>query len=445
MSEKYQQVKNIFSDILETEPLKEISIKNYMVKRDYIKDVYNHVTKENYADMKKDAIQFLGISHSQLDEFFVEIICSNLYCDLSVILQIVGDKRKRHEYFLGELDVVGNEYKTTIERFRKRLQPERINKIEKLKISDDECIYYAPTLIRAYKDTLLIKRDGTDILDISDVFIDIFKALFYDTDEQTKDSSYTKSIRQIKAYRLWEFTPATIQQVANIYQKVFDSSNSYKYAENVFLEKLFGLLTLNEIISKNFGEKELIFITRGMGKMHLLGYSRMTKLIASKICYKNYHIFEDVISSYIYPLCSECIVAILNDVITYIARIESKERASFIEDIRNVCHNNSTKMPNKDLLNNIESDCIMDMFKTLFDLPKDSKDKNEKTKVLRTYLSSLKGSYIYTDIVEGKEITKAVVNDMSYESLFYPQYIPYSDDVFPRIDEELKNCRRINY
>ena len=59
LSEKYEQIKNIFSDILETEPLKEINIKDYERKIDYIKDVYNHITKKEYADMKKMLFSFL--------------------------------------------------------------------------------------------------------------------------------------------------------------------------------------------------------------------------------------------------------------------------------------------------------------------------------------------------------------------------------------------------
>lgn len=440
MSDKYEQIKNIFSDVLETEPLKEISIKDYGSKIDYIKGVYNYITKNKYADMKKDAIQFLGISHSKLDEFLIEIICSNLYCDLALILQIVGNKVIKHEYLIASLGIDGIGNKTTAERLRKRLQPDRMNKMEELRnVKDVGCVYYAPTVISAYKDTLFVNRAGTDILDISTIFIDVFKALFCETDEQTQN------IRLIKAYRLWKFTPDTIHEVANIYQQVFGSENSYKYAEIIFLEKLFGLLTLNEILTKDFDTKSLIPITKGIAKMHSLGYSSMTQLIASKINYKNHHIFEDVIIQYIYPLCSECIAAILKDVITYMGRIEVKEREKLVKTLLNTCHNNTTQMYSKNLFENTKLDCVMDMFKAIFDLPDKCKTESERAEVLKIYLASLKDSYSYEDNIEGENKIVSVVNDISYENLSYAQNFEYTDDCLPLTEEDLKNYRRQKY
>ena len=76
MSEKYEQIKNIFSDILDLELCNEINIKDYERKIDYIKDVYSHFAQNKYADIKKEAVQFLGISHIKFDEYLLEIICS---------------------------------------------------------------------------------------------------------------------------------------------------------------------------------------------------------------------------------------------------------------------------------------------------------------------------------------------------------------------------------
>lgn len=437
LSEKYQQIKNIFSDILETEPLKEISIKDYRIKIDYIKDVYNHITQNKYADIKKDVMQFLEISHSKLDVFLIEIICSNLYCDLALILQIVCNKTVKHEYLISSLGIDGDENKTKAERLRKRLQPNRINTMEELKlVKDTENVYFAPTVASAYKEALLVKRSETDILDISKVFIDIFKALFCEAEENSK------SIRLIRSYRLWEFTPETIHEVAKIYQQVLSNENSYKYAEIIFLERLFGLLTLNEILSKDFNKKDIIFVTESMRKMHSLGYSSMTKLIASKINHKNHHVFDNVITQYIYPLCSECITTILQEVITYLATRKIEEREEVIERLLKTCSSNLMQISDKGLLENIKSNYTMDMFMTLFDLPQDIKKKENKTKALIVYLASQSGSYSYTEEIEGAVKTISIVNDRSYESLYYPQYITYPD--FDNEDKP-KISRRIKY
>lgn len=437
MSKKYEQIKNIFSDILDTEPLKEISIKNYDRKIDYIRDVYNHITKDKYADMKKEAIQFLGISHSQLDDFLIEIICSNLYCDLALILQNLGNEVIKHEYLIASFGIDGSENKTAAERLRKRLQPDRMNTMEELKnVKDDECVYYAPTVISAYKNTLFVNRVGTDILDISTVFIDIFKALFCETDEQTKN------VRLIKAYRLWKFTPDTIHEISKIYQQVFGGENLYKYAELIFLEKLFGLLTVNDILSQDFNKKDIVFVTKGMGKMHSLGYSSMTNLIVSKINYKNHRIFEDIITRYIHPCCSECIATILKHVITYLGTRKNEERALIAESWLKVCCGNLVQISGKYLLKNIKSDYTMDVFRTLFDLPEDNENSENKAKALIFYLTSQSGSYSYTDEIDGESKTKSIVNDRSYESLSHLRYITYPD-----YDNEGKSkiFRRIKY
>lgn len=437
MSEKYQQIKDIFSGILESEILKEICIKDYTNKTDYVKAVYSNVTKNKYAEMKKNAIQFLEIPHSKLDDLLIEIICSNLYCDLALILQIVGNKRKIKEYYYGEIAGTDANNKKVISKLEGRLKPDRLNKKEELKtISDSEHVFYAPTVIKAYKEALFVKRSGTDILDISTVFIDIFKALFCEAKEDSKN------VRLIRTYRLWKFTPETICEVTKIYKQVLSSENAYKYAEIVFLEKLFGLLTLNEILSKGFNKKELTHVTTGMGKMNTLGYSSMTRLIASKINYKNHHIYEDVITQYVYPLCSECITAILYDVITYIATIKIEERETIVAGLLNACSRKLVQFPSNDLLKSIEYYYTMDAFKTLFDLPKDLKKKEHEIKALKIYLSSQQDSYSCDEEIDEDIKTTSIVNDMSYESFFRLHYITYPD--FDN-EEKPKFSRRIKY
>ncbi len=326
MSKQNERIKEIFSAALDKEAIKGISINKYASKKDYIKDVYNHITQNKYAEMRTDAADFLGIAPTKLDELFMETICSNLYGDLALIWQIVAEMGKHPLFFISEFGVTEKEKEKTIDRVERRLRSDRIEKLEDLKkISDNDNIYRAPVVMPAYRDILIVKKEKSDDIYVSKIFTNIFRTLFYDTAEQKEDEFYKKTIRQIRRYRLWEFSSDTFQHLAKIYQEVCFSKNKYKHAEIVFLEKLFGILTLNEIFEKNFKNEELTYVTKGMGRIHLLGYTNMTKLLASKINLKNHHIVEEIIDMYIYPLCSACILTILNDVISYIFRIEKKK------------------------------------------------------------------------------------------------------------------------
>ena len=372
MNEKYSTIKTIFSGILDDKPIDEIRFSNYHLKNDYIKDIYADVIRKNYPDMKSAAIKFLGITHSQFDAMILEIISLNLYCDFALMLQILGDKKYKHEYFLTSLGIDDTDNKKTKNRIMKRLNPMRLKKTNRLYIKNKNKFQYStPTLIRAFKDTLFVKRSGTNIMDISEVFIDIFKFLFIDTDEQANDKRYSQNIKLIKSYRIWKFTPNTIQQIATCYQNVAISNNPYKYAEIVFLEKLFGLMTLNEIFLCRFKDKDLPSITDSMSLMQTLGYSSMTKLIASKITRKNYYVFEDMISSFIYPLCESCITTILSSVLSYTEKIVSNQKTSCLENLLHTCLKNTQPMINQNMFKSIENHphTFHAMFRTLFNLP----------------------------------------------------------------------------
>ena len=70
----------------------------------------------------------------------LDAIYSNLYCDIMVILQnMVGNKsRIRHEMFLTNVEFNSDFHikvtRSSKERFRRRMQPNRLNLVKKFKI-----------------------------------------------------------------------------------------------------------------------------------------------------------------------------------------------------------------------------------------------------------------------------------------------------------------------
>ncbi len=81
------------------------------------------------------------------------------------------------------------------------------------------------------------------------------------------------------------------------------------------------------------------------------------------------------------------------------------------------------------LIKCIQSDCLPDMFKTMFDIPKDDEPIVEGVPPLITYLTTTPGSYIYSERVNNdsdndKKTKKTirtinVVNNICYQNLSY--------------------------
>lgn len=417
MSEKYQQIKNIFSEVLEVEPLPDnIKINKFYTISDYIKGVYKHICKEHYGEMSKGAINFLGISQTKLDELLIEIICSNMYCDVALILQIIGAKGKRHEYFLSDIGVFGSKSKKTIERFRKRLNPKRLTERKRKIIPNNEnSSYYIPTIANVFMETLFVKRK--DIFDISEVFVDVFRALFYDTDEQVKDDSRTTNIGLIKSYQLWEFTADTLFQVSEMYREILNGKSEYKYAELTLVEKLFGLITLSDILSKDFTKTELLFITEGLSKLCSLGYCNMTELIISKVNKRNLGAFNDFIEEYIYPLCAECITTVLRELITYIGRLETDKRIEYVNTFLKVCQNNIAYEVSDIKLGNAvgtKSNLILELFKVLYCLPEKDDEEGIREYIVRLCIDYSDEQTITDDKGQITFITNVSYKDLSY-------------------------------
>lgn len=418
MSEKYQYVKNIFSEVLDKKPLPDnIKINKFYTVNDYIRAVYEYIHKEHYGELIQDAISFLGISHTELDRLLIEIICSNLYCDISLISQIIDSKGKRHEHFLSELGVFGSENKKTIERFRKRLSPDRLTE-RKRKIAlpnQDNYDYYITSLAGVFRETLFVKRK--DIFDISEVFVDIFKALFYDTDEQVKDKRRTTNIELIKSYCLWEFTTDTLIQVSNTYQEIMTGTSTYKYAELNLIEKLFGLITLSSIVKQDFTKAEIRSAADGLSKLHSLGYCNMTELIVGKARKNNIGAFRNFIEEYIYPLCSECITTILGELIAYISRLETEKRSEYVDKFLKVCKNHIAYKVSDIRIRNMvatESDLMLKLFKVLHHLPK----QDDKEAIIE-YLTSSHMDYSDERVITDENGKLTLIADVPYKDLSY--------------------------
>ena len=441
MSEKYQYVKNIFSEVLDREPLPDnIKINKFYTVSDYIEAVYEHIHKEYYGELTKDAISFLGISHTELDGLLIEIICSNLYCDVSLISQIIASKGKRHEYFLSELGVFGSENKKTIERHRQRLTSTRLTG-RKCKIvlpNQENYAYYIPTLAEVFIQTLFVKREKH--FDISEVFFDVFEALFCDMDEQVKDNRRRKDIGVIKSYRLWEFTTDTLIQVSDIYQAVITGTSKYKYAELNLIEKLFGLLTLNSIVAQEFTKAELCFIADGLSKLHSLGYCNMTELIVGKVRKNNLEAFRDFIEVYIYPLCSECITTILSGLIAYIGRLETEKRSEYVDTFLKVCQNHITyKVSDVKIRNTVatKSDLMLELFKVLHHLP-----EQDDKEAIREYLISSYMDYSDERTITDENGQLTLIADVSYKDLSYLRESKDVDFYEDTSDDEIKKYFR---
>lgn len=440
MSEKYQYVKHIFSEVLNTQPLTNIRINKYYTVSDYIKAVYEYIHKNHYGAMTRDAINFLGINHLELDGLLVEIICSNLYCDVALILQIIGAKGKRHESFLSEVGAFGSENKKTIERFRKRLNPERLTEGKRKIVlpNQENFSYYIPTLAEVFRETLFVKRE--DIFDISEVFLDVFKALFYDTDEQVKDDRRTTDIELIKSYRLWEFTTDTLIQVSDIYQEVLTGNNKYKSAELNFLEKLFGLITLSSIASEGFTKAEIPLVADGLAKLRSLGYCNMTEFVISKVNRNNLGAFTDFIEEYIYPLCSECITTVLSELITYIGRLETKKRSEYVDTFLKVCQNHITYRVSDVKIRNMvdtKSDVMLELFKVLHHLP-----RQDDKEAIREYLISSCMDFSDERTITNKNDQLTLIADVSYKDLSYLRESKDVDFYEAASDDEIKKYFR---
>lgn len=434
-------MKNIFSEVLDREPLPDnIKINKFYTISDYIEAVYEHIYKNHYKDTTKDAINFLGIGHTKLDELLLEIIYANLHCDVALISQIINSKGKRHESFFGEVEVLDSENKKTIERHRQRLTPNRLTG-RKCKIglpNQENYAYYIPTLAEVFRETLFVKRK--DIFDISEVFFDVFKALFYDTDEQVKDDRRTTDIELIKSYRLWEFTTDTLMQVFHIYQGILYSKSDYNYAELNLVEKLFGLITISSIVSKGFTKEELPVITDGLAKLHSLGYCNMTEFVISNVNKNNIKAFEDLIEEYIYPICSECITTVLSEFITYIGRLETEKRTKYVDKFLGACQNRiKYKILNEKFKTAIctKSDLMLELFKVLHHLP-----EQDDKEAIREYLISSYMDYSDERTIIDKNGKLTLIADVSYKDLSYLRESKDVDFYEETSDDEIKKYFR---
>lgn len=374
-------IKNIYAPILCTNQ-KRIKITDFLLFADYVRGVYKDVLRKEYSDDTSEPTEalnddssddtlkpteILNVDSSEFDNLMLEMIFSNLYEYLTLILQSLENKGMRHESYLMSLKLSDNEYKKYSGRFRKRMQPDRIQikGISSFKHvyshnynmeGISEIKYYIPRLLKAYRDVILIPRKGTSIIDISKYYYDIFTALMYEEESNLCNKEYTNNKELIKSYQVWDFSNGTISQIEDMYKLITKQNdaensdknngvNSDKLSEILFVEKLFGLITISELLNKECEEKEYIKFAHSISLMNCLGYSRLHKTIIQKITWETADVYERMIDEYIYPVCTKCMIECINEIIYYIDRFETEKRIAVVKKFRNACREKMQRSP----------------------------------------------------------------------------------------------------
>ena len=442
MSSEFDEIKNIFEDVLDDKAhIASISIKDNNSKKEYINNIYQYITTSEFGSMREDIISYLKINQTNFDNFILKMICTNLYCDFSIIYQILCSKGIKHEHFLAMMGVFEPDNKKIVERFRKRLKPDRLISKTQLALPNEFGYkYYIPTVLKAYKDTLLIKRTGTDIFDISGIFTDIFFALFFDSNQQLDDEIYTKNLRDVKAYRLWNFSIDTITLILNIYKSVQKNKNERnRFAEFILLEKLFGLKTISIMLSRDFNDKESLQIADSLSPLIPFGYNSFTEKIITDINITNSKIYGNIIRQYIQPLVLRCSNIILNDYIDYIGRIGKENREVLLQKFLSTCYNIANPIEDLPFSKNIlATNKTLKLFKRFFDVP--------SKKIDLDYISSTNGFFQdYTHDKKNKPTDKSFVFDRGYTDLIYRKRLCDFSISDEEICEKFKKNNRIIY
>lgn len=344
-SSPYKLIQNLFEPIYMKHIGTNFEINDFALFSDYVKKVYTDISDEKYKNAVSMSTKLMNISECEIDDLILEVIFSNLYEYLILIAQLLNGKGMRHESFLILLDLPEDEYKKYRERFRKRMQPKRlqakgIRSFKKVYSTDDKAIkYYIPNFIKAYKDVIFVPRQGTDILDISPYYLDIFTALMYENETDSCDAEYKNNRDLIKAYKIWDFSNRTIIQIKNIYSMIINSKyeQSDTFAQFLFIEKLFGLASMSELLRKECTKTEYIEIASHISKMTYLGYSTLHKTIIDKIDIETMRGYYHMIEEYIYPICTECMVKCINEIINYIGTLNSETRINKVNEFCDIC------------------------------------------------------------------------------------------------------------
>ena len=372
MTNGFEYIKLIYEEILRSYEILPDDLQGIEFV-EYVSSVYDKLVETKYKGHEKFALHGLKISSSKLKELILDTIFANLYCEFFLMLHNLDEHNYaiRHEIFLTSIECnenfevdVSQKYK---ERFRRRMQPNRLNLINKVKIkSNDEITFYSPSLIRAFKETLFIPRPNTNVLDISENYADIFYSLMLDSDEEAS-SKECKMIRdKVKSHRLWELNEDDINYILGHLVAVLKNDNNGNiFAELMLLEKLYGLYTIadlwDQVVDDYCIGKYLWFPFYALSSMRRFGYcllhqhliQSMTSRFMSTINIK------DVVDRYIYPICSDMFKKILKTVLKLLENCDDYQRVDILCELVQVCRKNK------------ESVFSDDVISTLLEIPQD--------------------------------------------------------------------------
>lgn len=341
----YDLIKSLYAPIYKERDISTARINTFQSFSKYVKKVYFDLTNKEYSNALSMTIGLMSIGKSQLHNLILEVIFLNLYEHITLIKQQLIGKGERRESFLYSLDLP-EKYSKYGERFRKqmqpaRLQPKSIRSFKKVYTTEEPPIkYYIPRFMKAYKDVIFVPRQRTDILDISPYYRDIFKALMYEEESNYLDKEYMRNKELIKSYQIWDFSAQTILQIERIYEMIVKSEykpRADKTSQLVFVERLFGLVSMSELLKKTCIKDEYIQLAYNISLMTCLGYSNLNKIIIEKINISEMIGYRNMIEEYIYPICTECIATCINEIIYYIGTLDFETRISQIDKFRNTC------------------------------------------------------------------------------------------------------------
>ena len=376
MSDVYKKIKDIYGDVYCEEFNGMPRYNDYEYAAEYVKSVYNALASTAYANERNDATECLKVGRYVLDEVLIRTIFSNLYCDFNLMSQILSSNGIRRESFIYNVTD-----KKMIERFRKRMNSQRLDKLLPIKTENNfKWHFKIPTMNSAFKDALLVRRtNGTEVFDVSDTYADIFKALMYDTNEQVSNSEYSNDRRMIRSCRIWDFSETTVEQITDIYKTVSENKNlKCRFAQTMFLEKMFGLKLCSELIKKGLKSRELGKPATAAFYLTELGYTDLHRKIADVADNENYMIISDVITGYVYPLCQGCMSYILTDVMKHLDRLTDDKRLNAVQALEAVCFKNVGDEPRKIgcEISGVSYESLLETFRAVHFLPERSEGQS---------------------------------------------------------------------
>lgn len=385
MSNGYVKVKSVYKYILDGDKSK-YSIKDNSLEK-YINlnydDVIKSIDEEEGFDYTQAVAEIMSVSKDELERLIKDTIYSNFYCDFELILQNLDPEKHRviRKHIIGDLNLNSSEAK----RFRTNVQPGRLNTFDKLadveKVSDSyfqeilKRAYCVPNMLQVYKDVCFVKRQGTDIDDFSNHYVNIVKMLFCDTDEDVKNKTRKRAKKIIRSGATWKLKAEDIDLIIELFENVcLRPVSGYSFSEQMLIEKLFGIITLSHFFVKKsqYSEENLINMIKAIRTIHQLGYCELHSKIISNMTEDNYKKYDRIIKEYIYPICMGILTTTLNDVFSYCYHISNEKRVESISRFLETCKKNCNSMRltgDSLVIKKAEKKKLVCQMKTLLDVP----------------------------------------------------------------------------